>query len=121
MTSEEIEFRGRLSARNDFGLRRGVRLAWPGGRGDRQVVARLGGHGHGGLARSNERMPYDPELVTKTVVFWKKQADRDPEGALERRELAAAYLARHRETGDIADAVKAEAAARQSLEDPPPQ
>jgi tetratricopeptide (TPR) repeat protein len=71
--------------------------------------------GQGGLPPSNQRMPYDPELVSKTVAFWKKQAERDPEGALERRELAGAYLARQRETGDIADAVKAEEAARQSL------
>src|SRR5262249_43031270 len=72
-------------------------------------------HGHGDLSPSNERTPYDPELVSKTVAFWEKQAERDPEGALERRELAGAYLARQRETGDIADAVKAEEAARQSL------
>ena len=40
---------------------------------------------------------------------------KDPRGAIARRELAAAYLARGRETGDIADAVRAEEAARQSL------
>ena len=57
----------------------------------------------------------DPELASKTIAFWEAQAARDPQGALERRELAAAYLARQRETGDVADAVKAEAAARQSL------
>jgi tetratricopeptide (TPR) repeat protein len=72
-------------------------------------------HTHDGPDRSNERTPYDPELVNKTIAFWQKQADRDPEGALERRELAGAYLARHRETGDVATAVKAEEFARQSL------
>ena len=71
--------------------------------------------GHGGLSPSTDRMPYDPQLASKTVAFWEKQAERDPEGALERRELAGGYLARQRETGNIADAVKAEEAARQSL------
>jgi tetratricopeptide (TPR) repeat protein len=67
------------------------------------------------VAAANERMPYDPELVNKTVAFWTKQAARDPEGALELRELAGAYLARQRESGDIEDAVMAEQAAGQSL------
>jgi tetratricopeptide (TPR) repeat protein len=71
--------------------------------------------GLGGRSRSNERTPYDPGLIVKTIAFWEKQAAADREGALERRELAGAYLARQRETGDIDDAVKAEAAARQSL------
>ncbi len=75
----------------------------------------------GSLPPSNERVPYDPSLVGRTVAFWEKRAARDLQGALERRELAGAYLARHRETGDIADAVKAEEAARESLEDPAPQ
>jgi tetratricopeptide (TPR) repeat protein len=86
------------------------------GRGAREVsrssrdVARLGG-----LSRSDERTPYDPGLIARTIAFWEQQSERDREGALERRELAGAYLARQRETGDIADAVKAEEAARQSL------
>ena len=63
----------------------------------------------------NDRVAYDPELVNKTVAFWKARAERDPQGALELRELAGAYLARQRETGDIDDAVKAEDAARRSL------
>jgi tetratricopeptide (TPR) repeat protein len=71
--------------------------------------------GHGGLSPANARMPYDPELISKTVAFWEKQAERDPEGALELRELAGLYLTRQRETGNIDDAVKAEVAARQSL------
>ena len=70
---------------------------------------------------TDERPPYDPTLADKTIAFWKAQADRDPEGALERRELAGAYLARQRETGDIADAVRAEDAARRSLDPPPEQ
>ncbi len=61
------------------------------------------------------RTPYDPEQARKTVAFWKAGADRDPRGALELRELASAYLALGRETGDIADAVRAEDAARRSM------
>ena len=64
---------------------------------------------------STDRAPYDPQLARKTVEFWKSSAGRDPAGFLEWRELSAAYLARQRETGDIADAVKAEDAARRSL------
>jgi tetratricopeptide (TPR) repeat protein len=77
--------------------------------------AGFGWRGHGRHPPSNRRTPYDPGLVSKAVAFWKQQAGRDPEGALERRELAGALLARHRETGDIADAVAAEEASRQSL------
>ena len=64
---------------------------------------------------STERMPYDSGLARKTVAFWEAQSRRDAQGAIELRELAAAYLALHRETGDIADAVRAEDAARRSL------
>ena len=63
-----------------------------------------------------ERPLYDPELTTKTVDFWKQRADRDPQGAIARANLASAYLARQRETGRIEDAVHAETAARDSLE-----
>jgi tetratricopeptide (TPR) repeat protein len=69
----------------------------------------------GASSARDDRVPHDPELASKTVAFWQKQAERDPQGALELRELAGAFLARQRETGDIADAVKAEEAARQSL------
>jgi len=63
-----------------------------------------------------EREPYDPRRVQETVEFWEKRASDDPRGALARRELAGAYLARQREAGAIEDAVRAEQAARQSLE-----
>ena len=59
--------------------------------------------------------PYEPGLVDRTIAFWEQQAARDPGGFLELRELAAAYLARQRETGEIADAVRAEDAALRSL------
>ena len=61
------------------------------------------------------RTPYDPARSAATIAFLEKRAAEDPEGAITRRELAGAYLARGRETGDIADAVRAEAAARDSL------
>ncbi len=61
------------------------------------------------------RTPYDPDLARKTVAFWEANARRDSEGAIELKELAGAYLALQRETGDIADAVRAEDAARRSL------
>ncbi len=67
------------------------------------------------LPTTSDRLPYDPELSRKTVEFWDAQSRRDPQGFLELRELAGSYLALGRETGDIADAVRAEDAARRSL------
>jgi tetratricopeptide (TPR) repeat protein len=61
------------------------------------------------------RPPYDPQQVQKTVEFWERREKKDPLGAIARRNLAAAYLARQRETGKIEDAVRAERAARASL------
>jgi tetratricopeptide (TPR) repeat protein len=62
-----------------------------------------------------DRVAYEPGLVDRTVAFWEQQAARDPGGFLELRNLAAAFLARQREGGDISDAVRAEDAARRSL------
>ena len=62
-----------------------------------------------------ERMPYNPQATRKIVTFWEGKARKNARGALELRELAGAYLARQRESGDIADAVLAEDAARRSL------
>ncbi len=62
------------------------------------------------------RPPYDEQLIQKTVEFWERREKRDPRGAIARRNLAGAYLARARETGKIEDAVRAERAARSSLE-----
>jgi hypothetical protein len=50
------------------------------------------------------------------VTFWQKRVQAEPTGAIALRELAGAYLARARETGDISYAVKAEQAARKSLQ-----
>lgn len=60
--------------------------------------------------------PYDPQLAGELVAFWEKRVRDDPEGAIAFRELAGALLARQRESGEIADAVAAERAARRSVE-----
>ena len=68
------------------------------------------------LSRALTRPPYDERQVQKTVEFWERREEKDPRGAIARRNLAGAYLARARETGKIEDAVRAERAARSSLE-----
>ncbi len=62
------------------------------------------------------RPSYDPQATQRLVTFWLKRVQAEPNGAIALRELAGAYLARARETGDITDAVKAEQAARKSLQ-----
>jgi tetratricopeptide (TPR) repeat protein len=62
------------------------------------------------------RPPYDKQQIQKTVEFWERREKKDPRGAVARRNLAGAYLARARESGKIEDAVRAERAARSSLE-----
>jgi tetratricopeptide (TPR) repeat protein len=68
------------------------------------------------VAESARRAPYHPESARRAVKFWEGRVRRTPGRFLEYRELAGAYLARQRETGDIEDAVRAEQAARRSLE-----
>ena len=65
---------------------------------------------------ATERTPYDPSISTRTVAFFEKLVRQQPKDAFPYRELAGAYLARQRERGDIEDAVRAERAARTSLE-----
>ena len=63
-----------------------------------------------------ERAPYDPTLTYKMVTFYQGRVRRNPQnGAIEWAQLAGAYLQRCRETGDIADALRGEAAAKRSL------
>jgi tetratricopeptide (TPR) repeat protein len=62
------------------------------------------------------RAPYNPGSIQKAVAFWEGRVQKTPERFLEQRELAGAYLARQRELGDVQDAVRAERAARRSLE-----
>lgn len=64
---------------------------------------------------SKPRAAYDPNLVHQTLEFWAKQAQSDPTGAIAQASLAHWYLESYRETGDIADAKRAEQAARKSL------
>jgi tetratricopeptide (TPR) repeat protein len=66
-------------------------------------------------ATTSSSASYDSQSSTQTIEFWRGRAQNDPQSAVSFRELASAYLARQRERGDIADAVRAEAAARQSL------
>lgn len=61
------------------------------------------------------RTPYDPALVHQTLEFYAAQARRDPGSALSAALLARQYLESYRETGDNADALRAEQAARASL------
>ncbi len=69
----------------------------------------------GEIPLSERRAPYDPTVTAKTVEFWEQRVKADPKGAIGFRTLAAAYLNRMRETGDIQDAVLAEKAAREAL------
>lgn len=61
------------------------------------------------------RAPYDPTLVHKMLVFYAAQTRSDPGNAIARAQLAGEYLESYRETGDSADALRAEQAARASL------
>ena len=68
------------------------------------------------VAPPAERPPYDPDLTYKMVTFYQGRVRRNPQnGAIEWAQLAGAYLQRCRETGDIADALRGEAAAKRSL------
>jgi len=78
--------------------------------------AGLGGDMDDTSDRAARRAPYDPATVQKTVEFWEGRVRKSPDRFLEHRELAGAYLAHQRETGDVQDAVRAERAARRSLE-----
>jgi tetratricopeptide (TPR) repeat protein len=61
------------------------------------------------------RDKFDAAQSSKTIAFWEAQTKRDPQGALGWNFLAGAYLQRGRESGDIRDSLRAEAAARRSL------
>jgi tetratricopeptide (TPR) repeat protein len=62
------------------------------------------------------RPVFDPQATQRLVTFWQKRVQAEPTGAIALRELAGAYLARARENGDISYVVKAEQAARKSLQ-----
>lgn len=66
-------------------------------------------------APRTQRAPYDPGAAARLVAFWQGRVRYDPEGAIGLGNLAGAYMALQRESGDIGYALKAEAAARRSL------
>ena len=61
------------------------------------------------------RAPYDPQLVQRNLEFWAEKTGRDKIDAISRAQLAHWYLESYRETGDSADIMRAEQAARASL------
>lgn len=61
------------------------------------------------------RPPYDPTLLPKTMAFHEKKLKETPHSAMEINFLAANYNQLCRETGDIADTLRAEQLARRSL------
>lgn len=60
-------------------------------------------------------VPYDPARTSGDVDFYTARVKRDPRSALDFVSLAGAYLERCRESGDVADAVRAESAAGNSI------
>ena len=66
-------------------------------------------------ALAAQRMPVDTLQTARSIRFYADRARADPESAINRSILAGLYLQRCRETGDIADAQRAELTARESL------
>ncbi len=62
-----------------------------------------------------ERAPYDPRLAAQTVAAWQDRVRYDPQSGVNLAYLADAYLTLQRQTGDVADAMRAEQAARMAL------
>jgi Flp pilus assembly protein TadD len=81
-----------------------------------QVVAPIAVREDKDVAPRMERPPHDPARSSKTVAFWRRRVERDPSGARAWTELAAAHLARHHESGSLAEAVEAEKVARKAVE-----
>lgn len=62
-----------------------------------------------------ERAPYDPDEVHRSLQFYAAQRRSDPGSAIFAASLSHQYLESYRETGDNADVLRAEQAARASL------
>lgn len=76
----------------------------------------LGGSLPAAGSGQRERAPLsESEVRDQDIAFYEARAVRDPEGALDRMQLASLYLQRARERGGEPDLVRAEAAARGSL------
>jgi tetratricopeptide (TPR) repeat protein len=58
----------------------------------------------------------EPQIRDSDIVFYRARAKRDPTGAMDLARLARLYMQRGRETGNYADVVRAESAARTSLQ-----
>ena len=61
------------------------------------------------------RAPYDPQLIQRSLEFWAAKSKSDDIDTVSRAQLAHWYLESYRETGDSADIMRAEQAARASL------
>ncbi len=66
-------------------------------------------------SRLDQRIPYDPQLTSKDIAFWAGRVRDDPQAVMSMAQLGSLYLRHYRETGDSANAVKAEQTARRSL------
>ena len=62
------------------------------------------------------RSPYDPTLTDRTLADYAASVKNSPQNAIGYHLLSECYLRRCRETGDLGDAIRAEQAARKSLE-----
>jgi tetratricopeptide (TPR) repeat protein len=67
-------------------------------------------------AMASVRTPVDLSATSKNIAFYEQRVKSDPQGAIAMAGLADWYLQRSRETGDVADALRAEKMARRSLE-----
>ena len=76
--------------------------------------------GGGGGSSSPAAAPLDPYAATQaTVAFWEARVEADPADFTAYNHLASAYLQRARETGDVGDYGRAQAAVDASLAELP--
>src|SRR5687767_2742025 len=94
------------------------RYLWPVGvaAASLAAVALVASHaGAAGDGASNGPARPEAEIRELDIGFYQARAGRDQYGASDRAQLARLYLQRARETGDHADLLRAEEAARGSL------
>ena len=83
-----------------------------GGEAVRRVAADDGGNAPADLVR---RLAWERLIRDQDMIFFQRRIERDPTGALDLIRLGSLYLQRFSESGEEADLVSAEAAARRSL------
>ena len=83
-----------------------------GGEAVRRVAADDGDNAPADLAR---RLAWERLIRDQDMIFFQRRIERDPTGALDLIRLGSLYLQRFSESGEEADLVSAEAAARRSL------